>query len=198
MLDRDSTKSTFLKGYNMSNAAIGKNQKNVVIGLIAVIVLLAAIVFLLIWQNNKAADTANTQTPAQGQVQEASSAMQNAIANAGEFDAATAQKIPAGSTPEAWVKGYYDACDKADWKAAWDHLPTAKREVTTAEALAAQLQGYGITGYKIIETKDVSETEQQISVEQMTGSYGNFTSIWTFVKDGDNWLVKNKAVEGMQ
>lgn len=183
----------------MSNAAIGKNQKNVAIGLIAVIVLLAAIVFLLIWQNNKTPDTQNAATPQEQQIQSASSAMQNAMANVGEFDTKTAQKVPADSTPEAWVKGYYDACDKADWQKAWEHLPTAKREAATAEALAAQLQGYGITGYKVVSTTDVSDTEQQITVEQITGAYGNFTSVWTFVKDADGtWLVKNKAVAGMQ
>lgn len=176
------------------------NQKVIVIGLVVVIVLLAAIVGVLIWQSTSSkTDTAKTttQNSATTENQQASQAMQQAMGNAAEFDAKTATKLKKGTTPKDWVTAYYDACDKKDWKTAWEHLPAAKKNATTADALGEQLSGYGITGYTIDSSKDNTDGDLEISVTQKTSQFGDFTTIWTFQKSGDTYLVKNKAVAGM-
>jgi hypothetical protein len=113
------------------------------------------------------------------------------------FDEATAVKIPKDMTPKQWVEAYYKACDDGEWKVAQEHLPAAKQQVTTPEALKAQLEGYGITGHKIIDEREEGDT-LQISADQETANYGSFTSVWVFIKSNDGqWLLKNKAVATM-
>lgn len=176
------------------------NQRNLVIGLVAIIVLLAAVVGVLLLSNsNKQGQSADGRLPLEQEreIQDASSNMQQQLANAGEFDPANATKLPAGTSPEDWAIAYYEACDKQDWEAAWEHLPKARKDATTTEALGKQLSSYGITGYKITENKETEEGAEVV-VDQMTASFGTFTSVWQFVKDGDDWLVKDKRVLGMQ
>jgi len=184
----------------MSEIDSGSKQKTIVIGLVVVIVLLGAIVGVLIWQgtkSNKTTTTATTSTTATTATNSASTAMQSSLANAASFDKKTATRLDAKTTPEKWVKAYYDACDSKDWKTAWEHLPAAKKDATTADALGAQLSSYGISGYKVDGSKTNSSGELEITVTQSTASYGDFTSVWTFVKDGGTYLVKDKAVSGM-
>ena len=192
-----------LEGINMSQASA--NQKNLVIGLAVIVVLLAAIVGILILKPASTpaptAATPATTAPTAGGTVDANGAATGGAAGTGmgqdaPFDKKTAQKIAADSTPQKWVEGYYLACDKKDWKVAWEHLPTAKRETTTEAALGEQLKGYGITGWKITGSSEKDGT-LEISADQTT-QYGVFTSVWTFVQDGKVWLLKSKKVAGMQ
>lgn len=181
------------------------NQKNLVIGLAVIVVLLIAIVGVLLVQTmgtDKTTATPNstTTTPTNTGVDANGNPTGGMAGTTSDtsFDKATAQKVPADSTPQKWVEGYYKACDKKDWKGAWGFLPTAKRETTSADALGQQLSGYGITGWKISGSTE-NNGELQISADQTT-NYGTFTSVWSFVKadDGKTWLLKAKAVAGMQ
>ena len=178
---------------------MSSNQKPLILGLAVVIILLAAIVGVLIFNGQKAdTNTATTQQNAQTTAaNDASTAMQQAMKSAGDFDEKTATKLEKGTTPEEWVKAYYDACDKKDWKTAWEHLPAAKKKATTADALGQQLSGYGITGYKIDSSKKNSSGDLEITATQSTSSYGDFTTIWTFMPKDGTYLVKGKAVAGM-
>lgn len=184
----------------MSNTGTGTNQKPLIIGLAVVIILLAAIVGVLIYNSTKA-DSANTaatqQSATNNAASSASTAMQQALSNAGDFDEKTATKLDKNTTPEQWVKAYYDACDKKDWKTAWEHLPAAKKKATTADALGQQLASYGITGYKVVSSKKNASGDLEITVTQSTSSYGDFTSVWTFMPKDGTYLVKGKAVAGM-
>lgn len=171
-------------------------QKNLLIILVVVIAVLAAAMAFLIYQTNKAtADAGKLPANQENQIKEASSAMQQAVQGQSDFDIATAQKVT--GTPEEWVIQYYEACNKADWETAFNLQPTARKEATNAEAFASQLSGYGITGYKVVNTDSQADVTS-ITVDQETSQFGTFTSIWEFVKDGDNWYVKSKSVAGMR
>lgn len=186
------------------NTMGNSNQRNLVIGLAIIVVLLVGIAAIMIYQTSTAKPVAQapvTTAPTSGMTVDANGNPTGGTAGTGQgsdFDEATAQKIPADTTPQKWVEAYYKACDKADWKAAWERLPAAKRETTSADALAAQLEGYGITGWKISGTTE-NDQGLQVQADQET-TYGTFTSIWTFVKasDGKTWLLQSKAVAGMQ
>lgn len=181
---------------------MNNKQMPLIIGLAVVIVLLAAIVGVLIFNgqqaNNNAAPTQQqTATTGTDAASSASSAMQQALQGAASFDEKTATKLDSKTTPEDWVNAYYTACDKQDWKTAWEHLPKAKKDATTADALGQQLSSYGITGYKIVSSKKNSDGDLEITVTQSTKSFGDFTSVWTFMPKDGTYLVKGKAVAGM-
>jgi hypothetical protein len=113
------------------------------------------------------------------------------------FDPASATKVPAGTTPEKYVDEYYAAVMKKDYKTAFAHLPADKQAGSSPDALKQQIEGYGITGYKV--TSATQQGDQfSVNADQVTSSYGTFANTWVFVKDGNVWLVQSKAVTGMK
>lgn len=182
----------------MSEQVQNNQQQTIVIGLVVVAALLAAIIGVLIYQQSKAATVPAPVT------QNAPAAQGTAPAGMGQqpaaeatFDPTKATKVPAGTEPEAFVKTYYEACDKGDWKAAFDALPTAKKEGNSPDALKEQVTGYGVKEFKITSAK-VEGDKATVIVDQVTGQYGTFENTWTFVKKGSDWLVESKAVTGMK
>lgn len=188
----------------MSDQAQNSNQQTIVIGLAVIAVLLAAIVGVLIYQTAQAAKlpeptvTAPTTPPATDPAATTPGQMPPATdANATPVDPKTATKLPAGTEPEAWVTAYYEACDKGDFKAAYDHLPADKKAGQTPDGLKEQLNGYGIKGFKIV-SATAKGSEATVIADQITGQYGTFTNTWTFEKKDGVWIVKSKAVTGMK
>lgn len=181
----------------------GSNQQTIVIALVVIAVLLAAIVGVLIYQQTKTtvpaptASVSNTSNTANQGSTQGSTQGNMGDSSATEFDPKTATKVPSGTTPEQWVKAYYDACDKGDFETAFKHLPAAKQTGSSASALKEQLEGYGITGYTMGTVSAQGDTTT-VTVDQVTKSYGTFVNEWTFVKVNGNWLVKGKAVTGMK
>lgn len=193
----------------MSQQAQTSNQQIIVIGLVVIAALLAAIIGVVIYQQTTAipAPTAQATTgaPDAGTAPADQSAMgaMGAMGGSGQaaapeaFDPKTATKVPEGTEPEAYVKAYYEACDKGDWQAAFDALPAAKKAGNSPDALKEQVTGYGIKSYEITDAT-VEGDKATITVDQVTGQYGTFVNQWTFVKDGGAWLVESKAVTGMK
>jgi hypothetical protein len=183
-------------------------QKQLMVALAVVAILLAVIIIVIVQSSppgstvptgapgTTATSTEQSATPSTGSMGADGSAV---AANGQEvpFDESTAVKVPPESTPRAWVEEYYRACEESQWELAWQHLPATKQQVTSPEALKVQLEGYGITGYKITNEQE-SGNALEISADQETANYGTFTSIWEFVKSAEGeWLVKNKAVASM-
>lgn len=182
----------------MSEQAQKSNQQTLVIGLGVIAVLLAVIVGLVIYFQGQANSIPNPT----GQATTDASAAATTPAGMGQttaaaFDPNSATKVPKGTEPEAYVKGYYEACDKGDWAAAFDALPTAKKAGNSPEALKEQVSGYGIKGFTVTSAK-VEGDKATVVVDQETGQYGTFENTWTFVKEGGEWLVESKAVTGMK
>ncbi len=176
----------------------GTNPRNntVTIVLVAIIVLLAAVIgyFLL---GNDAADTPAATSPAPADTA-ASSGMTGmpSTTTEAEFDPATATEVAAGSTPEQHVTAYFDAVLAGDYATAYAMLPTSKQEsYGSVEAFGEQLTGYGMTEYTIDSAVEEGEEAQVTATAVMPG--GSFQYLWTFVKDGEGWLVKTRTLPGM-
>lgn len=183
----------------MSEEVQTNNQQVLIIGLVVIAALLAAIVGVIVYQQSTAAKIpAMSSTPAATQpAQDAAAPGAMPAATDTAFDSKTATKVTGGAEPEGWVKAYYEACDKDDWEGAFSHLPTAKQAGNSPDALKEQVTGYGIKGWKVTSAK-VEGDKATVIVDQETGQYGTFENTWTFVKEGDEWLVESKAVTGMK
>ena len=185
-----------------------RNMTNtVVIGLVVVVVVLAAGLGYAVYNNNRAvptitelpASSATADGSAAGTASAAAGAMGAATGAAAstDFDPKTATKVTAGTTPEKWVDAYYAAADKGDWETAYNHLPAAKKAGSSPDALKQQVEGYGVVGYKVVSATEEGN-KATVVVDQQTSQYGTFENTWVFQKDGDTWLVASKAVTGMK
>ncbi len=191
----------------MSEQVQKNNQQMVMIALVVIAVLLAAIVGVLVFQQNRAAVPAispGAQQPvapaatAGGDTQAApTGTTQQGAPDPAAVDAATATKLPKGVEPEAYVKSYYEACETGDWQAAYDALPADKKQGQTAEGLKAQVEGYGVESFAI-SSANVEADKATVIADQVTGQYGTFENMWTFVKKDGSWYAASKAVTGMK
>ncbi|HET6350673.1 MAG TPA: hypothetical protein VFG89_00895 [Coriobacteriia bacterium] len=179
-----------------------QNNQTLVIGLVIVAVLLAGVAGVVIYQQSQAVPAASptaATTPGAANASAATSgtAASAAAPAASSVDAASATKVPKGTEPKAFVEGYYKACDKGDWQAAFDALPADKKTGNSPDALKEQVSGYGIKGYTITDAQVQGDTAT-IKVDQVTESYGTFENTWTFAKKDGVWFVSSKAVTGMK
>jgi hypothetical protein len=191
----------------MSEQAQGNNQQMIIIALAVIAVLLAAIMGVLIWQQSQAAVPAvSAQPPATAPAPSAAApsgtgagtgAPAQAAPDPAAVDPSAATEVPKGTDPEAFVKAYYEACDKGDWKAAYNALPADKKQGQTPEGLQQQVEGYNVTGFTITNAA-VEGDQATIMVDQVTGSYGTFENQWTFVKKDGVWYATSKQVTGMK
>jgi len=174
-------------------------NKTVTIVLIAIIVLLAAVIayFLLSGNNGTAADQPAASGTASTDTGDATPpAGMSGTTEAAPFDPATATKVAEGTTPEQHVTVYFDAVLAGDYATAYAMLPTSKQQsYGTADAFGEQLKSYGMTEYTIDSAVEEGDETQVMATAVMPG--GSFQYLWTFVKDGDSWLVKSRDLPGM-
>lgn len=179
-----------------------QNQQILVIGLAVIAALLATMIGVIVVQQNKSASipdptpVAQAPAPAAGQ-SGAPAGMGGGTSAPANVDPASATKVPKGTEPEAFVKIYYEACDKGDWKAAFDALPADKKAGNSPDALKEQVTGYGVKEFKITGST-VTGDKASVTVDQVTGQYGTFENTWTFAKKDGVWIVESKAVTGMK
>lgn len=180
-----------------------QNNQMLVMGLVVIAVLLAAIAGVIIYKQNTSlppvtAPATSANTPATG----ASTGGTTGGATgqqtpAAPVDPKSATKVPNGTTPEAFVKAYYEECQKGDWQAAFDKLPAAKKQGNSPDALKEQVSGYGIKSASVTGAQTQGD-KMQVTAEQVTSSYGTFVNTWTFEKKGGVWYAADKAVTGMK
>jgi hypothetical protein len=108
------------------------------------------------------------------------------------FDAATATKVPADSSPKAFVTAYYQAIIDKKWDVAFKMQPAASQAGTVADFQSTQ-EMYGMTAFSIF-TESTGAAEATVVVRQDLGTNGIWNASWTFVKDGGSWLVKARKV----
>lgn len=163
----------------------------------AVVVLLIAVIGVLVWQSRSTTPPV-AQVPAQADP--ATSGQQppagmGGVAPTGEFDPAKATKVPAGMKPEAYVKAYFEAVVKGDYKKAYDMLPADKKAAQDAESFGNQLKGYGMNGYKMGASKTQGDdTSVEATAKTPNGDFG-YT--WTFTKVKGELVVKSRTLTGM-
>lgn len=185
------------------------NNQTLVIGLVVVAVLLAGVAGFVIYQQNQAVPAAsptaqadpNAAAGATDAAAGATGAMGGttgeAAPTAESVDPAAATEVPKGTEPEAFVKAYYDACDKGEWETAFAALPADKKAGNSPDALKEQVTGYGIEGYEITSAEVQGDTAT-IKVDQVTGQFGTFENTWTLAKKDGVWYVTGKSVTGMK
>lgn len=155
-----------------------------------IVVLLLAIVAYFVFAGDKSGSTADTAA-----TDTAATTGMPAATTATEFDAATATKVPAGETPEEYVTAYFEAVVAGDFQTAYDRLPADKKAAQDATAFGAQLKGYGVTAFTIDDVTEEGDEAKVTATATMPG--GAFAYLWTFVKDGEGWLVKSRTLPGM-
>lgn len=172
----------------MEETSTAPNNRTVIILLGVIVLLLLGIIAYFLFANGSG-DSATPTTGTNG------TSTTPAATTPAPFDPATATKVPAGETPEQYVTAYFDAVVAAEYQTAYDRLPADKKAAQDAAAFGEQLAGYGFTGYKI--DSAVEEGEEFKVTATATTSGGEFQYLWTFVKDGDGWLVKSRTLPGM-
>lgn len=170
--------------------------------LLAVIAVLLVAVAVILFVNQSGSN--NPGTPATtdtGATAGGTGGMPSGMGGSGStaevpFDPATATKVEAGKGPEDHVKAYFDAVVAGDYTAAFAMLPTSKQaEYGSEQAFSDQLKSYGIESYTI---DDVTETDTESQVTASASMAGGaFQYLWTFVKEGDSWLVQSRTLPGM-
>jgi hypothetical protein len=165
--------------------------------LLAVIAVLLVAVAVILFVNQSGSN--NPGTPATTDTGGATGGMPSGMGGSTAevpFDPATATKVEAGKGPEDHVKAYFDAVVAGDYTTAFAMLPTSKQaEYGTEQAFSDQLKSYGIESYTI---DDVAETDTESQVTASASMAGGaFQYLWTFVKEGDSWLVKSRTLPGM-
>jgi len=156
---------------------------------VIVLLLLAIVAFFVLDNGDDGTPTATGETTTT-----ATTGMPTTTAS-GPFDPATATKVPAGETPEQYVTAYFDAVVAGDFQTAYDRLPADKKAAQDVNAFASQLTGYGVSAFTIDSATEEGEEAQVTATASMAG--GSFQYLWTFVKDGDGWLVKSRTLPGM-
>ncbi len=180
---------------NAESTAAPKN-KSIVILLVVIIALLAAAVAYFVLADKGSTDTTTTPGTSTTEAPVTPPAGMPGSTTPTEFDPATATVVAAGLTPEQHVTTYFDAVVAGDYPAAFKMLPAAKQaEYGDEAAFASQLTGYGITSYAIDGVVENGDETEVTATAVMPG--GNFSYLWTFVKDGENWLVKSRTLPGM-
>ena len=189
----------------MSEETQSNNQQMIVIALVVIAALLAAIVGVVIWQQSKAATTLPSPTTTGATAPAASGApagMGGAAggaaapaAAAGPFDAKTATKVPAGSTPEEMLKTYGDDILANKYAEAYKLLPLDKQQsYGDAAAYEAQVKAYGITKFNM--GKAVTAGDKVTIVSEQVTPQMPITYTWEFKKVGGQWFVVSRTMGG--
>lgn len=179
-----------------------KTQQMVVAGLTAVAAILAITIGVIVYQSNQSVPApSTTQIPATGTGQTGATGggttggTQGGAATNAPFDAKTATKVPAGTTPEQFVKSYYEACSKGDFAGAYKMLPIATQQYYgDAAGFEKTLKGYGISGFDVKPAVAKGDEVSIVGVQKAQGM--DFAYTWTLVKVGGQWYVKSREMGG--
>jgi len=171
-----------------------KNAVPILLGVIALL-LVAIVVGLLIKGNAKTDTAATTSTSSTASTAATSTGDQAGMASSTSdtFDPATATKVPSGTTPEDFVKQYYQAILDKKWDAAFKMQPAASQKGGTVADFQSTQEMYGMASFKITGS-DVKDSAAQVSVSQDLGTNGNWTAMWTFAKYKTDWVVESRQV----
>lgn len=167
------------------------NTNRTVMYLLGAIVLLLIVLVAVVYARQPAPVASNPGEPA---VAATSTAMPGLNPSTGDFDKATATKVPSSQDPKAFVSVYYQAILDKKYDEAFKMQPAKSQTGQTVEGFQGTQQLYGMTSFKIVSSQ-VQGSEATVKVEQDLGANGTFSSTWTFVKDGNTWLVKARAVQ---
>ena len=184
----------------MSEPAVGQKQTTVL--LIAMVVLLAVIVGVLVWQNARpgtqvpAATSTMPPNDAAGLNSGMPSDPMTAMPTTPQFDPATAPVVPEGVDLAEYVRSYHEACEAKDYERAFTLLPIATQQTYgSADVFEQTLEGYGISDFSVDEP--VVEDGEAIVVGYQVAQGMTFVYEWLFVEnDEGQWLVAARTNAG--
>lgn len=182
----------------MSPEPAPAQNKTVIYLLGAIVVLLVALVAIfVVTSNNKTATPADStaQTPSATTTNTPTTQPGMGSSTGATFDAASATKVPSGTTTEAYVKKYYQSILDKKFDVAFKMQPAASQQgQTVADFQQTQEQMYGMTAFKVVNSSTQGDTAT-VEVEQTLGANGTWGAIWTFVKYNGEWVVKSRQVQ---
>jgi hypothetical protein len=181
------------KGTNMSPAP---TQNKTVIYLLGGIAVLLVVLLAVLYVRGQGSTVVPDATAPGNSTETSTPASMPGVApsTGAEFDPAAATKVPADSTPEAFVKLYYQSILDKKWDVAFKMQPAASQKNGTVEDFQATQTGYGLTAFKVLSATAQGDTAT-VDVEQNLGANGTWGVIWTFVKFEGAWVVKSRQVQ---
>jgi hypothetical protein len=160
-----------------------------------IVVLLVALVVIFVVSRPSTPSSTVAETPAASADATGTGSMPGIKpSTVADFDPATATKVAAGATPESHVKTYYQAILDKKWDVAFKMQPAASQQGGTVADFEATQTGYGLTAFKIVTAKIEGDTAT-VEVEQNLGANGTWGVMWSFVKNGSDWVVKSRQVQ---
>jgi len=172
----------------------------IIIVLVVVVVVLAAGLVYMVWNSNNS-DVVSTSPAGQTPVMPPANTGTNmgttggTPAPAANFDPATATKVPAGTTPEDFVKLYHEDVIAGKYAEAYKMLPLDKQQsYGDAASYEEQVKAYGITSYEL-GSPAANGDDLSIAATQVTPQMP-ITYTWSFKKVGDVWYVTARNMGG--
>jgi hypothetical protein len=182
------------KGTQMSPEPAPAQNKTVVYLLGVIVVLLVALVAIFFVTRGSTPST-TAVAPEVTAPETTATAMPGIKPSTGaDFDAATGTKVPAGTTPDAYVKLYYQSILDKKWDAAFKMQPAASQVGGSVQDFQSTQTGYGMTAFKVVTSSSQGDTAT-VEVEQDLGANGTWGALWTFVKYKSDWVVKSRQVQ---
>ncbi len=107
--------------------------------------------------------------------------------------------VSSGSTTEDAefvVESFHAAVMSGEYDRAWALLPEEKRVATSAEDFAAQLEGYDITGYRILGSWQ--DGDDSVTVQSEFDAAGStFGYTWRVERVEGEWVAVSREITGM-
>lgn len=179
----------------MSPELAPAQNKTVIYLLGVIVILLVALVAIFVVTRGSTPATTAAVPDTSGSSTATATSMPGIKPSTGvDFDPATGTKVPAGTTPDAYAKLYYQSILDKKWDAAFKMQPAASQVGGSVQDFQSTQTGYGMQSFKIV-TSSVQGDTATVDVEQNLGSNGNWGALWTFVKYKGDWVVKSRQVQ---
>ncbi|MBA4370655.1 MAG: hypothetical protein C0418_03635 [Coriobacteriaceae bacterium] len=174
-------------------------NKNLVIGLAAFAVLLVAVIGYQVWDSTRIPPVSISGAPATdpGTAPGAAPAAAPAAVPAADvaFDPKTATKVPAGQTPEQYLKGYHEAVVAKKFDVAYKMLPLAQQQsYGDATGYGEQVAAYGITSFEL--GKATVAGDETVIAATMQTPQMPIAYTWTFKKVGGTLYCAARKMGG--
>lgn len=177
----------------MSPEPAPAQNKTVVYLLGVIVVLLVALVAIFLVTRSSTPDTTAVAPDATAPETTATAMPGIKPSTGADFDPATGTKVPAGTTPDAYVKLYYQSILDKKWDVAFKMQPAASQVGGSVQDFQSTQTGYGMAAFKVVTSSSQGDTAT-VEVEQDLGANGKWGALWTFVKYKSEWVVKSRQV----
>ena len=176
-------------------SAPAQNKTAVYLLGVIVVLLVALVAIFLVTRSSTPTSTAAVPPSSTPSTATSATSMPGIKPSTGaDFDPAAGTKVPAGTTPDAYVKLYYQSILDKKWDVAFKMQPAASQVGGSVQDFQATQTGYGMASFKVVTSSSQGDTAT-VDVEQDLGTNGKWGALWTFVKYKSDWVVKSRQVQ---